>query len=214
VSHDLRAPLRSISGFSEVLLKEHCEPLDEAGKNLLQRVISASERMGALIDDLLNLSRITRQPLSSMDVNLSAMAREVIDGLAQAHPERRVEASIAPELTAWADPGLMRIVLDNLIGNAWKFSGKTAEARIEVGSTDRDGDTVFYVRDNGVGFDMAYSDKLFHPFQRLHSADEFYGTGIGLATVRRIIERHRGKIWIESAVDSGATVFFTMGKQT
>jgi hypothetical protein len=214
VSHDLRAPLRSIAGFSNILLKQNCEQLDAEGRDRLQRIVAATVRMGKLIDDLLNLSRIARQPLSDGQVNLSAVAREISDGLAEASPERRVEVSIARDLTAWADPGLMRIVMDNLIGNAWKFSAKTAEARIEVGSTNRDGDTVFYVRDNGAGFNMTYSEKLFRPFQRLHSVDEFEGTGIGLATMKRIITRHRGKIWIESAVNNGTTVFFTLGKQT
>lgn len=213
VSHDLKAPLRSIDGFGTMLLEGYYEQLDEKGKDLLRRVVGASAHMGKLFDGLLNLSRIGRQPLSMRQVNLSAVAREIIDGLAQANPERHVEVSIEPELTARADPGLMRVVMDNLVGNAWKFSAKSAQARIEIGSARRDGDTVVYVRDNGVGFDMTYSDKLFRPFQRLHGAKEFEGIGIGLATARRIIERHRGKIRIESAVDGGTSVFFTTGIQ-
>jgi PAS domain S-box-containing protein len=214
VSHDLKAPLRGIDGFGRMLFDGHYEQLDDKGKDLLRRVVGASAHMGKLFDGLLNLSRIGRQALTMRQVDLSAVAREAVNALAQANPERSVEASIEPELTAWADPGLMRIVMDHLVGNAWKFSAKSAQARIEIGSTRRDGDTVVYVRDNGVGFDMTYSDKLFRPFQRLHGAKEFEGTGIGLATVRRIIERHHGNIRIESAVDGGTSVFFTTGKQS
>lgn len=210
VSHDLRAPLRSIAGFGKILLKENYEQLDAAGRDHLQRIIAASARMGQLIDDLLKLSRIMRQPLAIELVDLSAVAREVIDTLAKEHPERRVEVGIEPDLAVRADPSLMRVVVDNLIGNAWKFSGKSAQARIDVGSTIRDGATVFYVRDNGAGFEMTYADRLFHAFQRLHGADQFEGTGIGLATVERIIRRHGGRIWAEGKVNEGATFYFTL----
>ena len=213
VSHDLRAPLRHIAGFSNILLERNYEQLDPKGRDYLQRIVASGAHMEQLIDDLLNLACIVRQRLSARQVNLSAIAREISDGLMEADPDRRPEVSIAPDLTAWADPGLMRIVMDNLIGNAWKYSAKSAQARIEVGSTNRDGDAVFYVRDNGVGFDMQYAHKLFAPFQRLHGAGEFEGTGIGLATVKRIIERHRGKIWIESALNLGTTVFFMVANQ-
>ena len=211
VSHDLRAPLRHIGGFSNLLLKENYDGLDAKGRERLDRIIAASTRMGTLIDDLLNLSRIARQPLSVKAVDLSAMAGEISDALVRENPQRSVEIDIAPGLTIQADHGLMRIVMTNLIENAWKYSANSAHARIEIGATSRDGETVYYVRDNGAGFDMKYSDKLFSPFQRLHSEAEFAGTGVGLATVKRIIERHQGKVWIEGAVDHGATVYFSIG---
>jgi PAS domain S-box-containing protein len=212
VSHDLKAPLRHIAGFSGLLLNQNYEQLDSKGKDYLQRIVTSSTHMGKLIDDLLNLSRVTLQPLSARPVDLSAIAHQISSALAEASPQRHVEISIAPNLTACADPGLMRVVMDNLIGNAWKYSAKSAQACIEIGSMNRDGDTVFYVRDNGAGFSMEYAHKLFMPFQRLHHADQFEGTGIGLTTVKRIIERHQGKIWIESAVNTGTTAFFTIGK--
>jgi light-regulated signal transduction histidine kinase (bacteriophytochrome) len=203
--------LRHIGGFSNLLLKENYDGLDAKGRERLDRIIAASTRMGTLIDDLLNLSRIARQPLSVKAVDLSAMAGEISDALVRENPQRSVEIDIAPGLTIQADHGLMRIVMTNLIENAWKYSANSAHARIEIGATSRDGETVYYVRDNGAGFDMKYSDKLFSPFQRLHSEAEFAGTGVGLATVKRIIERHQGKVWIEGAVDHGATVYFSIG---
>jgi PAS domain S-box-containing protein len=211
VSHDLRAPLRSISGFGNFLLKDNYDQLDDEGKGRLQRIIAASERMGQLIDDLLKLARISRQSMSLRKVNLQALATESIAALREAHPRRRVDVVIEPDLTIEADNGLMRVVIDNLLVNAWKFTGKRDDARIELGSTIVDGRRAYFVRDNGAGFEMTYAGKLFAPFQRMHTPQQFEGTGIGLATVKRIIERHHGGIWIESAVDRGTTVFFTVG---
>jgi PAS domain S-box-containing protein len=211
VSHDLRAPLRSILGFGEFLEKDNAAQLDADGRGKLQRILAAGRRMGELIDDLLNFSRISRSAITRSRVNLSVLAQDVAAELAEASPGRCVEMAIAPGLEVHADRGLMRITLDNLLANAWKFTGKEDGARIEIGSATADGETTYFVRDNGAGFDMAYAGKLFAPFQRMHSASEFEGTGIGLATVKRIIERHQGRIWIESAVKCGTTVYFTVG---
>jgi light-regulated signal transduction histidine kinase (bacteriophytochrome) len=211
VSHDLRAPLRRISGFGNFLLKDNFAQLDNEGQNRLQRILAASEQMGRLIDDLLTLARISRQSMSLREVNLDVLATQALGVLAEANPGRRVEIVIEPALKITADAGLMRVVVDNLIGNAWKFTGECAHARIEVGASAGDGERVYFVRDNGAGFDMTYAGKLFAPFQRLHAAQQFEGTGIGLATVKRIIARHEGRIWVESAVDRGTTVYFTVG---
>jgi signal transduction histidine kinase/ABC-type amino acid transport substrate-binding protein len=211
VSHDLRAPLRSISGFGSLLLQDNFEQLDTEGKARLQRILAASERMGQLIDDLLKLARISRQSISPRRVDLRALATEVIAALREASPGRRIEVTIAPDLTVEADVGLMRVVFDNLLGNAWKFTGKRDDARIELGSAISDGRRAYFVRDNGAGFDMSYAGKLFAPFQRMHTPQQFEGIGIGLATVKRIVERHHGRVWIESAVDRGTTVYFTVG---
>jgi light-regulated signal transduction histidine kinase (bacteriophytochrome) len=214
VSHDLRAPLRSIDGFSQILLEDYADELDEDGKNYLSRVRAASQRMGRLIDDLLGLSRVTRGAMSRERVNLSALAEEVAKGLREARPERAVEFSAQPRLEVWGDLKLLRVALENLIGNAWKFTEKEPEARIEFGMDEelsrRGRVPVYYVRDNGAGFEMAYADKLFGAFQRLHGSDEFEGTGIGLATVQRIVHRHGGRIWAEGEVDRGATFYFTL----
>lgn len=210
VSHDLRAPLRSIDGFSRILLEDCGDKLDDEGKDSLQRVRAASQRMGQLIDDLLQLSRYSRSELHRTTVNLSALARAVTDELQMQEPERRVTLVIAPGLQVSADPALMRVVLVNLLGNAWKFTGKQAAANIEFGRTTADGLPAFFVRDNGAGFDMTYADKLFGAFQRLHTTAEFPGTGIGLITVQRIIRRHGGSVWAESQVNHGATFYFTL----
>ncbi len=210
VSHDLRAPLRAIDGFSQALAEDYSDKLDEHGKDYLRRVRAATQRMGDLIDDLLMLSRLTRSEMSRDRVDLSALAEEVISGLRQTTPERRVDVSIQPGMVVEADPHLLRIALDNLLGNAWKFTGKRDDARIEVGAARHDDETAYYVRDNGAGFDMAHADNLFAPFQRLHRTEEFSGTGIGLAMVQRIIRRHGGRIWAESAVGEGATFYFTL----
>jgi len=210
VSHDLRAPLRALDGFSQALMEDYSAVLDEEGKDHLKRIRAASQRMGTLIDDLLNLSRYTRVEMRSETVDLSGVAHEVVDELKAASPERRVEVHIAEGLKAEADPSLMRIVLVNLIGNAWKFSAKCASPTIEFGSTEEDDRTVYFVRDNGAGFDLAYAQKLFGAFQRMHSMSEFPGTGIGLATVKRIINRHGGKVWAQSAAGAGATFYFTL----
>ncbi len=208
VSHDLRAPLRAIDGFSQILLKEHAGQLDEKGLDRLGRVRRGAQRMGELIDDLLKLSRVTRAELKVKRVDLGGLATEVVEALRKQEPERSVTLDIAPNLEAEADAKLLRIALDNLLGNAWKFTARRQAARIEVG---RENATTFFVRDNGAGFDMAYADKLFGAFQRLHDATEFPGTGIGLATVQRVIHKHGGRIWAESAPEAGATFRFTLG---
>jgi light-regulated signal transduction histidine kinase (bacteriophytochrome) len=210
VSHDLRAPLRSIDGFSHVLLEDHAARLDDAGRDALQRVRAATQRMGTLIDDLLKLARVTRAEMRSEVVDLSGMAREIVTELQRSTPERNVESVIAPQLTARGDTRLLRVALENLLRNSWKYTAKQPRPRIEFGLVEANGGRAFVVRDNGAGFDMKYADKLFGVFQRLHSPAEFEGTGVGLATVRRIITRHGGRTWAEGAVDQGATFYFTL----
>ncbi len=210
VSHDLRAPLRSIDGFSQVVLEEYAEGLTEKGRDYLQRVRSAAQRMAELIDDLLQLSRVSLAEFRLDRVDLSAMAQSVVDELQRREPERTVTFQIQPSLLLTGDRRLMRVVLDNLIGNAWKFTSKISDARIEVGAEERDDARVFFVRDNGAGFNMTYAEKLFSPFRRLHSEAEFPGTGIGLATVSRIVDRHGGRVWAHGAVGRGATISFTI----
>lgn len=214
VSHDLRAPLRSIDGFSQALLEDYSPTLDTQGQNYIHRVRHACQRMAQLIDDLLTLSRLTRSEMHLTTVDLSAMVREIAERLKAGEPQRRVEFVISPGLTACADPNLLRIALNNLLGNAWKFTAKHESARIEFGAaTASDAESVFCVRDDGAGFDMAYAAKLFGAFQRLHSAAEFEGVGIGLATVQRVIHRHGGRVWAESAPEQGAAFFFTLPLQ-
>jgi signal transduction histidine kinase len=211
VSHDLRAPLRSIDGFSQALLESSGGKLDAEGQDHLRRIRAASQRMACLIDDLLHLSKVTQAEMKLQSVDVTRLASEVAQELRDAAPGRDVELTIAPGLTANADPGLLRIALQNLLGNAWKFTAKLpGKARVELGSALNGGARAFFIRDNGVGFDMAYTGKLFGPFQRLHTPQEFPGTGIGLATVQRIVHRHGGRIWAESAVGSGATFYFTL----
>jgi signal transduction histidine kinase/uncharacterized protein HemY len=210
VSHDLRAPLRAINGFSHVLLEDHAGQLDANGQAYLKRIGDASHHMGQLIDDMLRLSRVTRAEIHRQPVDLSDLARSILADFCGAHPGRRVEVSVMPGLLVNADPNLMRILLQNLLGNAWKFTQKQVNVKIEFGAIKKDEHQVYYVRDNGAGFDMAYVDKLFGAFQRLHDAAEFEGTGIGLATVQRIIHRHGGLVWAEGAVGQGATFFFTL----
>jgi PAS domain S-box-containing protein len=209
VSHDLRAPLRSILGFGNFLMAENAEQLNAEGKTRLHRILNAGKRMEALIDDLLNLSRVSRQEIRRQEVDLSALAGGVVADLIQRHPEREVQAKVQPEMRVNADAGLLRIVLENLIGNAWKFTAKTDNACIEVGLDIRDGKSIYYIRDNGAGFDMTYAHKLFAPFQRLHSRDEFEGSGIGLSIVNRIVAKHGGRVWVESEKGKGATFYFT-----
>ena len=210
VSHDLRAPLRAVEGFSSLLESEYAERLDERGKDYFRRLRGGASRMARLIDDLLDLSRISRQEMHRGPINLSALAREAAEELQAQEPERRVEWVIAPDLSAQGDSGLMRIVLQNLIGNAWKYSSKREFARIEFGAGRWNGSPAFFVRDNGEGFDMAGVDKLFGAFQRLHSVEEFPGSGIGLATVARVIRRHGGAVGAEGKVHEGATFYFTL----
>jgi signal transduction histidine kinase len=210
VAHDLRAPLRGIDGFSQALLEDYGDLIDAEGAKYLNHVRTAAQQMGQLIEGLLNLSRVTRAELHRERVDLSELARSVLERMQHAQPDREVELCIQPGLVAEADPRLMDIILSNLLGNAWKFTGKRAHARIELASKDGTQPPVFFVRDNGAGFDTAHAGQLFGVFQRLHTTKEFEGTGIGLATVKRIIRRHGGQIWAEGRVDHGATFYFTL----
>jgi signal transduction histidine kinase len=212
VSHDLRAPLRAIDGFSKLLLDRCGDAVDEEGRHYLERVRAGTTRMAALIDDLLELSRITRATLRDEPVDLSAMARAIVEELRRRDPQRVVTVEIAPGLSVRGDRRLLAIALENLLGNAWKFTGKRAAASVWFGREAAAEGTAFFVRDDGAGFDMAFAGKLFAPFQRLHRASEFDGTGIGLATVQRVVARHGGRIWARGAVDEGATFYFTIGE--
>src|SRR5229473_489934 len=210
VSHDLRAPLRAIDGFSLALLEDCQDRLGPAEKEHLQRVRAAAARMGQLIDDMLQLARTARCEMVHQSVDLSSLAQEIASQLQKSEPKRQARFVIAPGLTVQGDCGLLRIVLENLLGNAWKFTSRQPDARVELGSRRRDTQEVYFVRDNGVGFDMRYADKLFGAFQRLHGVSEFPGTGVGLATVQRIIHRHGGRVWAEGAVGQGATFYFIL----
>ncbi len=209
VSHDLRAPLRAMGGFSEILQSDYSAKLDNQAKHYLDRIQKAAERMGELIDDLLILSRVTRVNLQYEQVNISEMAAEIIAELQGVEPERSVSVEITAGMTARGDKNLLHLALENLLGNAWKFSSGNNQAQIEVGCAIDENNT-FYIADNGAGFDMAYADKLYVPFQRLHGTGDFPGTGIGLSIVYRIITRHGGKLWAEGVVGSGASFFFTL----
>ena len=210
VSHDLRAPLRALDGFSRVLLEDYADKLDEEGKDCLTRIRTASQRMGALIDDMLSLSQVTRRDITLARVDLSAMAEEIVADLRQREPQRKVEFVCAPGLIATTDARLMRIALVNLLANAWKFTAKRPRARIEFGIAEQKGRQAYFVADNGAGFEMAYAGKLFGAFQRMHSAEEFEGTGIGLATVQRILHRLGGQVWADAVPDRGATFYFAL----
>ncbi len=210
VSHDLRAPLRGLDGFSQALLEDYGDKLGDEGQHLLQRIRAGSQRMGQLIDDLLNLSRVSRGELHREPVNLSGIAVDVLEELRSHDPHRDVTLRIADNLTADGDPQFLRVVLENLLGNAWKYTAKQPHATIEFGLDRDNGHPSFFVRDDGVGFDMQYGDKLFTPFQRLHAMNEFPGTGVGLATVQRIIHRHGGRVWAQGEVNKGATFHFTL----
>jgi signal transduction histidine kinase len=210
VSHDLRAPLRIIDGFSHLLLEDYGPKLDDEGKDLLNRMRLGAQKMGVLIDDLLNLSRITRHEVKRERFDLSAVAQAMADQCRKLEPGRPVNFRCEEGLTVNADPGLMRVVLQNLVANAWKFSRNNPDARIEFGAMEQGGKRVFYVRDNGAGFDMTYANKLFGAFQRLHTESEFPGTGVGLATVQRAVHRQGGRIWAEGAVGQGAVFYFTI----
>jgi PAS domain S-box-containing protein len=213
VAHDLRAPLRSIDGFSRALLEDCGAALPIVGRSHLQRVLDATQRMAMLIDDLLLLSRVSRTAIHLQAVDLSAMAKETADFLLQAEPTRQIDLKIQPTLRTRADPGLLRIVLDNLLGNAFKFTGRRPRATIEFGVATEGKERVYFVRDDGAGFDGQYAGKLFGAFQRLHAEREFPGTGIGLATVHRIVSRHGGRVWAQGEVDRGATFSFTLGER-
>jgi signal transduction histidine kinase len=209
ISHDLRAPLNRIRGFAAALLEEYSERLGPEGADLAKRIHASGESMDRLITDMLALSTIARGDVHRSDVDLSALARGILESFERAEPSRAVETLVAPDCRAEADPGLMRIALENLLGNAWKFTSRRDVARIEFGWVVESGEKRFFVRDNGAGFDLARAGQLFEPFRRMHSQSEFRGTGIGLATVQRIFRRHGGRIWAESAVDRGATFWFT-----
>ena len=210
VSHDLRAPLRGIDGFSQAVLEDYGDKLDSAGKGFLERVRSASQRMSKLIDAMLHLARLTRAELHTQPVDLSALAQHVIGELKRIDPEHEVVWQVEDGMKTTADPNLLRVVLENLLGNAWKFTAHTEEAKIEMGVTQYKDRSAFFVRDNGAGFDMTYVHKLFGAFQRLHAFSEYPGVGVGLATVQRIIQRHGGQIWAEGMVGAGATFYFTL----
>ena len=212
VSHDLRAPLRTMDGFSMALLEDYGKKLDERGADYLARVRAGAQRMGRLIDDLLGLFAVTEHELRRETVDLAKIAQRILARLREANPKRDVELRIPKRLPATGDPRLLETTLDNLLDNAWKFTGNQPAASIELGVTQRAGQTAYYIRDNGVGFDMAYVGKLFQPFQRLHGPNEFPGTGIGLATVRRIVSRHGGKTWADGEVGTGATFYFTLDR--
>jgi signal transduction histidine kinase len=212
VSHDLRAPLRAIDGFSHALLEDYAGSLDDPGKDYLNRIHAATQRMSSLIDDLLNFSRLSLTPMQTQIIDISALARSIVSELRIAQPKRQIEVRIVDGLEAPADPGLVRVALENLLSNAWKFTSARACAHIEFGQTEVNGTLAFFVRDDGAGFDPAYAGRLFGAFQRLHDVTEFAGTGIGLATVQRIVQRHGGRVWAKSAVDCGATFYFTLSK--
>src|SRR3954462_25954 len=212
VSHDLRAPLRRIDSFSRAVLETQGDRLDEAGQLFLTRVREASQQMSQLIDDVLYLSRVTRAELRDQEVDLSSLADLALARLQEADPARQVETKVRPAVIVTGDGQLLRIALENLLENAWKFTAKELKPRIEFGVTQVAGEPTYFVRDNGAGFDMTYADRLFAPFQRLHSQDEFPGSGIGLATVQRIIHRHGGRVWAEGLVGQGATFQFTLGR--
>jgi len=214
VAHDLRAPLRGMNGFAQILLEDYGDKLDAEGHVVLQQIMSNASRMAALIDALLSLSRVSRADLRVDRVDLATLARSAVSQLAASEPERKVDVVVPEHLWAELDPNLARVLIDNLVGNAWKFTCKTPDAQLEVGRNEADGVRSFFVRDNGTGFDMNFADKLFAPFQRLHRTSEFPGTGIGLATVQRVVHRHGGRIWAEGSLGRGATFYFTLGNQS
>lgn len=212
IGHDLRAPVRAIKGFSEAVLEDYAGELDPKGQDYLRRVSAAASRLSTLIDDLLQLSHVTRADMQRAPVDLSSLAQSITRDLARADPSRQVTSITAGGLQAAGDERLLRMALESLLGNAWKFSSKVAKPTVEFGSLLIDGEQTYFVRDNGAGFDPAYAARLFSPFQRLHSEEDFAGRGIGLAIVRRIVGRHGGRVWAEGAAGKGATVFFTLGR--
>jgi signal transduction histidine kinase len=214
VSHDLRAPLRAIDGFSQLLLEDFSESLPPKGQDYLRRVRGAAQRMGELIDDLIELSRVERTELRRQEVDVSSMAAATAAALRKSSPGRQVAVTIQPGLVAEVDPRLFRIVLENLMGNAWKFTSKVVAATVEFGATEEREGATFFVKDNGAGFDPQRVAKLFAPFQRLHSEADFPGTGIGLATVQRIVSRHGGRVWATSVIGRGATFLWTVAGPT
>lgn len=213
VSHDLRTPLRAIDGFSQALLEDYREKLDDTAKSYLDRVRKATQRMGHLIDDMLKLSRVTRSEFNLASVDVSTIIRAISEKMKQDKSNRPVDMIIRDGVFVNGDPSLLQVALENILDNAWKFSSRAAQPQVEFGTTVKDGAAACFIRDNGVGFDMAYVDKLFGAFQRLHTSVEFPGTGIGLATVKRIINRHGGRVWAEAEVGKGATFYFTIPGQ-
>jgi PAS domain S-box-containing protein len=214
VAHDLRAPLRGMNGFARMLLDTYCAKLDADGRDWLNEILINTQKMGELIDALLSLSRVSRDEVKPERVDLSAIVREAVASLAAADPQRVVDVVVEDHLLADIDPRLGRVLAENLVGNAWKFTSRTASARIEFGFSDASGNPSFFIRDNGAGFDMAFASRLFAPFQRLHKVAEFPGTGVGLATVQRIVHRHGGRIWAEGRVAEGASIYFTLPGRT
>jgi signal transduction histidine kinase len=212
VSHDLRAPLRSLDGFSKLLVEDAGEKLNDVEKDYLHRICRAAQRMGQIIDDLLQLSRVNRVSFTPQQVNLSDLVKVSFNKLRESEPQRNVEIDIEPDIQVRGDASLLDIALQNLVNNSWKYTSKNHHSKIRFGTTTVDGERAFYVKDNGVGFDTRYSKKLFGPFQRLHGTDEFPGTGIGLATVKRIVNRHGGQVWANSKVNKGTTLYFTLGR--
>ncbi len=212
VAHDLRNPLRGIEGFSRILAKDYADRLDDRGKGYFERIRSAIYRMSSLIESLLNLARLTRVEMRREEVDLSQQVRLIMEELKKKEPEREVEFVVAPDVKTVGDDRLLRIALNNLLENSWKFTGKHTRARIEFGVTQEDHEPVYFIRDDGAGFDMAFAEKLFQTFQRLHSPEEFPGTGIGLTIAERIIKRHGGRIWAEGAVERGATFYFSLSR--
>ncbi len=210
VSHDLRAPLRAINGFSEALYQDYADKLDDTAKDFLQRICCGANRMGELIDDLLVLSRVTRHQIHRAQVNLSELAQDILQQLQQEQPQRKLSSDIQADIVASGDPSLIRIVMENLLGNAWKYTSKNEVAEIRFFSRADNGTTAYVIEDNGSGFNMEYVDRVFEVFQRLHRAEDFEGTGIGLATVKRIIDRHGGSIWAESKIGEGTSFYFTL----
>jgi PAS domain S-box-containing protein len=210
VSHDLRAPLHVITGFGQLLLDRYGEKLEERGKEFLTMLMGEIDRMGRLINDMLRLSRITRQDMQRTEVDISALARETADHLKKEQPDRAAEFSIQEGIKARVDEGLLRIVLENLLGNAWKFTKNRSDARIEFGCKAEGDRRIYFVRDNGAGFNMQGVQRLFNPFQRLHTRDEFEGTGIGLAIVKRVVSRHGGEVWAQGSEGDGASFYFTL----
>jgi light-regulated signal transduction histidine kinase (bacteriophytochrome) len=211
VSHDLRAPLRSIDAFSQYLIEDHGDALGDEGKRYAVRIHGAARHMAILIDKLLTLARVTRAEIQRADVSLTELARRAAEWLRAAAPDRDVEVIVDDDLRCNGDAALLALVVENLLGNAWKFTSKRVHAEIRFGRELHEGRPRYFVRDNGSGFDMALAQKLFAPFQRLHSASEFEGTGIGLATVQRIVQRHNGQVWADGEIDRGATFYFTLG---
>ncbi len=213
ISHDLRAPLRAIDGYGHALTEDYGKFLDATALDYVARTRAAAQRMGFLIDDLLALSRMTRRELASRDVDITSLVHDALDRMAQAEPWRNVETTVEGNVHAKGDPSLLAIVIDNLVQNAWKYTSRANHPFIEFGTRKQNGETVYFVRDNGVGFDMQYADKLFRPFHRLHTPHEFSGSGIGLATVARIIQRHGGRIWANGEKEKGATFSFTLASR-